>query len=256
MATGESLAHLNCLIGRGRAVAERGRRRRALVPGEVGSLGMGLDRASRDASGRALIHGFIRELAEYEKLLTRSRPARPTSRRCCSAPRPAPSATSPSRTARPVRLRPVVLQPLDLHRPARDLSGGPLCPARGARPRRRQGAAGRAGAAVRRRGPDPPGMGGAELERAGDRLLRQPRRRGEDRMDRPSALGRGAGAGWPRVSRRLFQPVGLAQGGKQPGPEAGDDQRANAAEQGRADRPEEARPRRRSRTRPARWRRR
>ena len=33
MATGESLAHLNCLIGRGRAVAETGAGRGALVPG-------------------------------------------------------------------------------------------------------------------------------------------------------------------------------------------------------------------------------
>ena len=54
----------------------------------------------------------------------------------------------------------------------------------------------------------------------------------------------------------LCEPVGLAQGGKQFRPEAGDDQRADPAEHRRArPAPGSARPRR-SRTRRARWRRR
>ena len=148
-----------------------------------------------------VLANLVRELAVYEKLEEHAKATPDDFRRHLFGPRPAAEAAIVEVAGEPVGFALWFTHVLDLPRPAGDLPGGPVRPARVPRPGDRQGAPGHARPAGRRARLRAAGMVGAGLERAGDRLLPRPGRRPMDewtvyRLDdeplrRLAAIGRG-----------------------------------------------------------------
>ena len=148
-------------------------------------------RPSRPDDAATLVD-LVRELARSTRSWRSTRRRRPTT----SDPPVRPAARWPRRSwprsdGAAGRLRALLHDVLDLPRPAGHLPRRPLRPARAAGPGDRQGPAGEPWPGPGRRARlRPARMVGAQLERAGDRLLRGARRPADGRLDRLPARRR------------------------------------------------------------------
>jgi hypothetical protein len=126
-----------------------------------------------------LILRFVRDLAEYERLLHEVEMTEADLRRDLFGENPRAFCDIAEHKGEPVGFA-LWFYNYSTFRGRAGSTWRTCSSSRGARRRGRQGAAAPAGAAVRGRRPGAAGVGGAELERALDRLLRQPGRLGED----------------------------------------------------------------------------
>ena len=151
----------------------------------------------------ATIANLVRELAVYEKLEQFAKATADDFRRAPVRPPPlCRGASWPRSDGAAGRARAGFPDVLDVPRPAGALPRRHLRAARAPRPGDRQGLARERGQARPGAGFRPAGMGGARLERAGDRLLPRPGGPAAGRVDRLPDRRRPRSTGWPRWPRR------------------------------------------------------
>ncbi len=153
-------------------------------------MSLTIRRARPDEAG--LVLSFVRELAEYEKLLHEVEATEAIIGAALFGSNPRLFCEIAEWNGRAGRLRGLVRQFFHLQRPLRNLSGRSVRPSGAARQRHRQGAAGASRAAVRGQRLVATAMVGAGLEHAVDRILQIARRGPDGRVD--GVPGRRSGA--------------------------------------------------------------